>query len=277
MSDLLPPQPPTGRIAFAQIEALTLSGTMRPQQALEAALVGGTRIERYGRVWRMGPWKHEGQAIVGRIGFESAGINELWDEDAQDFREGTRQLGLTSPFAVDPATLRVAFQVRGSDIRVKSFTGALEDLLNQASPADRWRVEREFTEISFEEWATTKVARVALIRATLERPNPHYAGRERIEEIVKGTRARLAELVVRADPADPQGIDVNSPIVREAVDHVSRNYGSLTAVGELHGDETQWTSKGNGAAEVRRAGADPMGIIEDSDLESRGLRDPVDD
>ncbi|MGH2970454.1 MAG: hypothetical protein ACRDK0_15535 [Solirubrobacteraceae bacterium] len=183
MSDVLPTQPPTGRIAFAQIEALTLAATMQQEEALEAALVVGTRIERYGRVWRMGPWKREGQAIVGRIGCESAGINELCDDEAQDFREGTRQLGLMSPFAVNPATLRVAFQVRGRDIRVKSFTGALEDLLNEASPADRWRVEREFREIGFEEWARTSVERVAFIRATLERPNPHYAGRERIEEM----------------------------------------------------------------------------------------------
>ncbi|MGH2970455.1 MAG: hypothetical protein ACRDK0_15540 [Solirubrobacteraceae bacterium] len=83
----------------------------------------------------------------------------------------------------------------------------------------------------------------------------------------------MAELVVRADPADPQGIDVDSPIVREAVDHVSRNYGTLTAVGNLRGDQTQWTSRGNGAADVRRAVADPK----TRDVSSNALRHELGD
>ena len=258
MTDLIPARPPAGRIAFATIQALTLHATMSPRERLEASLVVGTKIERYNRAWRMGPWHYEGEMIVGRIGFESAGINELWDDEAQDFKEATRPLGLTSPFAIEPTTLRIAFQVRGRDIKVASFTGALEALLNAASETDRWRVHRELKHMSFEQWSSTAVDAVTLIRATLERPNPHYGDRRQIREMVEGTKARLVEVVLRGDPSDPQGLDVRANLVREAIDHVSENYGSLTAFGQRAGDEQQWSSQGDGSvAEVRRVPADP--------------------
>jgi hypothetical protein len=266
------PRRPIGRIAFGLIEALTIRATMQPREALEAALVVGTRIERHNRVWRMGPWHHEGLAIVGRIGYESAGVNELWDDELQDFKESMRPLGLTSPFAIDGSKLRVAFQLRGRDIRVNSFTGALQALMNEASPTDRWRVRRELRQVSFDTWATT-VDRVTLVHATLERPNPHYGARRRVRELIEDTNARIAELVVRADPSELQGLDIGAPFVREAIEHTSDNYGSLTAVGERGGDEAQWNSKLKGAAEVSRVPADPV----TRDVSSNALRHELGD
>jgi hypothetical protein len=87
----------------------------------------------------MGQVRIEGLSIVGRIGFEAANMVELWDEAARDFREETLRAGLTSPFAIDPAKMRVAFQLRSGAIRVRSFTGALQALMNEVS-VERWRV-----------------------------------------------------------------------------------------------------------------------------------------
>jgi hypothetical protein len=256
VADRLPLHLPVGRITFATIEALTLGGAAAPKEALERALVPGTRIERHGRVWRMGQWHREGQAIVGRIGFESSATAELWDDELNDFRETSRPLGLTSPFAIDPAVLRVAFQLRGRDIRVKSFTGALQALLNEASPTERWRVARETKVVPFEQWAS-EVDRVTDLRLYLERPNPHYEDRERIRAIVEGTNSRLVEIAAHADPEDPQGIDLSDPLIREAISHAELNYGRFTAVAEQADEKSQWTSEHHAMAEVRTAPADP--------------------
>lgn len=194
---LLPFRVPTGRIAFATIEALTLVGATDPAGALEQALVVGTRVERHGRVWRMGQWRHEGEAIVGRIGYESSATAELWDEEINDFQETSRPLALTSPFAIDPRAMRVAFQLRGKDIKAKSFTGAFQALLNGAAPTDRWRVARETRVVPFDQWAA-EVERVTDLRLYLERPNPHYGDRQRIRDIVEGTNSRLVEIAAQS-------------------------------------------------------------------------------
>jgi hypothetical protein len=274
VADRLPLHFPTGRITFATIEALTLEAATHPAEALERALVAGTRIERHGRVWRMGQWRHEGRAIVGRIGFESSATAELWDDDVNDFRETSRPLGLTSPFAIDPGSLRVAFQLRGRDIRVKSFTGALQALLNEASPTDRWRVARETRVVPFEQWAS-EVDRVTDLRLHLERPNPHYADRDRIRAIVEGTNSRLVEIAAHADPEDPQGLDLNDPLIREAISHAELNYGHFSATAERAGETSQWTSQHDAMAEVRTAPADPDTKEVSPSVLRRELGDPT--
>ena len=243
-----------GRIAFARIEPTTLVGSALPLDALRASLRPGTRIERHNRVWRMGPWTFEG-------------LMELWDDVAQDFIEEARPMGLTSPFAIDPDSLRVAFQVRGRDIRVKSFTGALQNLLNEASPTDRWRVRPELVKATLEAWAGT-VDRITAIRATLERPNPHYAERDMVRALVERTGARIAEAAVRADRGDPGGLAIGAPFIQQAIEHAAEDYGAITAVGTRGGEEQHWSSTQQGAAEVRRVGVDP----ETKDVSSLSLR-----
>ena len=178
----------------------------------------------------MGPWREEGQASVGRIGYESTGLTELWDDALGDFAKVTRPLGLTSPFAVDPDTLRVAFQVRGRDIRPKSFTGALQALLNTASPTDRWRVTREVQHIDFEAWSAS-LDRVIALRASLSDRTLITATGTRVRELIEGTNARMAELVLRGH-ARPGRHRCQLPgRIREAMDHPKRSYGQVTAIG----------------------------------------------
>jgi hypothetical protein len=74
---------PKARIAFAEIGAHSLS---RPfDQAIEAAIVPGLRETRYGREWRMGQYRRENGFLFGRIGFEAAGVTELWSDESNDF------------------------------------------------------------------------------------------------------------------------------------------------------------------------------------------------
>src|SRR4051794_17635493 len=186
----------------------------------------------------MGQWHYEGESIVGRIGYESSAKTELWDDTTNDFYDSLRPLGLTSPFALDPARLRIAFQLRGREIKSKSFTAAFQALLNEASPVERWRVHRELVQVPFNEWVSS-VQRIVLVRVHLERPNPHYKGRGRVESIIEGTNARLVDLKVTADLEDPQGIDIDDDLIREAIDHAGE-YGNYTAVAERDGERTSW-------------------------------------
>lgn len=213
----------------------------------------------------------EGNTIVGRIGFESMGTTELWDDQLNDFTERDRPLGLTSPFAIDLQTLRVAFQLRGADIKPTSFTGALQALLNEASSTEEWRVEREITVVPFREWAST-VDRIVLIRLVLERPNPNYRGRRQVEQIIEGANAGLAQLQLRAKKDDPQGIDTKDQLVNEAIDHAAE-HGRYSAVGERGPSELAWTSAQQGAAEIRRASVDPS----TGDVSSQRLRHELGD
>lgn len=248
--------PRAGRIAFARIEPLTLHANAEPAAALESALVPGTRIERHKRTWYMGQHRSEGTSIVGRIGFEVSSLAELWDAERQDFSESQLMSGLTSPFAIDPDKLRVAFQLRPGLIRVKSFTGALQALMNAASPEDRWRVSQELESVSFDEWVAA-VDRVLRLRVRVERPNPHYGDREHVRSLIEGANARMAELTWKADTEALDGLDVSEPFIREAIDHAN-SYGSYSAVGEREDKPVQWGSDQEAAAEQREVEADPM-------------------
>lgn len=246
---------PTGRVAFAVIEALTLFGGPEFNEALGSALVPGTRIERHNRTWLLGQVRPQGRSIVGRIGFQAANVSELWDEEINDFREDMLTGGTTSPFAIDPERRRVAFQLRPGLIRVRSFTGALQALMNRASPVNRWRVSQEVEEVPFVEWAET-VDRVIRLRIRVKRPNPHYGNRKRVEELVEGANARMAQIVWSADPEALDGIDVNDEFIREAISH-AEHYGSYAAAAERHGRPTAWGSDQEAAAEQRLVEADP--------------------
>jgi hypothetical protein len=247
--------PQAGRIAFATIEPLTLHASIEQAEALESALVPGTQIERHNRVWYMGQHRQEGASIVGRIGFQTPDFAELWDAELKDFSERQLLSGLTSPFAIDPRALRVAFQLRPGVIRVKSFTGALQALMNEASPEDRWRVSQEVESESFEEWVET-VDRVLTLRVRVERPNPHYGDRDKVKELIDGANARMADVIWKADPEALDGIDVSEPFIREAITHADK-YGSYAALGEIADKPTQWASEQEAAAAQRVVEADP--------------------
>jgi len=138
---------------------------------------------------------------------------------------------------------------------VKSFTGALQALMNEASPDDRWRVDQELEAVPFEEWVGS-VDRVVALRVRVERPNPHYGDRQRVRDLVEGANARMAEVAWSADPEALDGLDTNEPFIRETIDHSAR-HGAFSASGERKGKRTHWGSDQEAAAEQRVIDADP--------------------
>lgn len=269
MQGRLPLKGPSGRVAFGLIEALTMLAQANPLQALEDSLVPGTMVEHQDKAWRLGRVQRQGEAVVGRLGYQAADLAELWDDELNDFTELSRATGLTSPFAISIAEypFRVAFQIRGRQIRAVRFVAVLEALLNKASPTDQWRVRRESRPLTFQQWAE-EVDRVILVRTSLKRPNPHYADRKRVKELVEGTRARIAEVILRAGDGDVAGIDVNDAFIREAIDHASRHYGTFAAVAERGNEQLQWSTTDQGAAELRKVPAE----LGTRDVAARTLR-----
>jgi hypothetical protein len=219
----------------------------------------------------MGQVRQEGSSIVGRIGFQTRTVAEVWDSAAVDFHDAMVQAGTTSPFAIDPDAMRVVFQLRPGVIRVRSFTGALQALMNEASPVDRWRVDQEVTHIPFAAWARG-VDRVVRLRVKLRPPNPHYGPRARVKELVEGANSRMTQVAWNADPEALDGIDVDDAFVREAIEHAEK-YGEFAAVGESNGTPSVWGSDEEAASEERLVDADPL----TREIRSAALREQLGD
>lgn len=249
-----PPETPSAnaRISFARIEAISLAEPF--PSAIQKSLKPGTQYERYTRLWRLGQWQENEGLIWGRLGFEAPAMTEVWSEDIVDFEEHAYQGGTTAPFVIDPEDQRVAFQVRPGVIRPTTFTGALQALLNAASDYERWRVYPDTHEVDWPTWLRS-VDRLVQLRIRVERPNPHYSDRERVEALIEGTNARMADLVLTAEE-EGDGIDINDAFVAEALAHAEK-YGKWGAEGERAGQTTRWRSDETASTAERTIEADP--------------------
>jgi hypothetical protein len=261
------------RIAFATIvpvggEQLSL---FPPSTGLIEAIRPATQVERYNRIWRMGQIRRGGPWISGRIGYETlGGPAQLWSEELQDFEEVSLLEGRTSPFTVHVPTRHVAFQLRMPQIRPRTFTGAFQALLNEASVAFRWRVIEEIIEISWMEWHQS-VQRVTALRFSLARPNPNYGNRRQLRQLIEDGNAEMLKTIMRADPEALDGLNVDSEFVRESIDHVAEGYGNFGADGEAveEGESylTSWSSAQGGSPVQRTVELDPASPeVGDEDL-----------
>jgi hypothetical protein len=250
------------KLSFARIKALGfLDKEATYEQALMDSLVPGTMVERYGRSWYMGQWHlgRDNRVILGRIGFERPDTTELWSRVAKDFEPSRLRMGQTSPFAIRLSDFNVVFQLRSGVIRQTTFTSNLQALLNEASPVGRWRVTADVEEDV--EWSTWKgsVDRVVELALRVDRPNPSYRSK-RVRELVEGTNSTMVRIILNADPADLQGIDVDDEFVTAAIDH-GLEYGWIHATGEVSVDgETErlvWKSETQGSVPTRTVSADP--------------------
>jgi hypothetical protein len=246
------------------------------EPGLEAAriLVPGASTERFGRIWHIGRTEQEDGFFYGRLGFEGSGTADLWDEDNKDFQAARTPAGVASPFAVRLSDLRIAFQIRGRDIRLMSFIGALQGILREESGDSGWRVESDKAEMSFSEWRAS-VQRVTDMHFHVEPPNPNYQGRPVLEQLIDGARLSAAEIDLHSE----DGVNTDAEIVVELLDHVNRNYGRNVATGERTIDdrvtETVYSSELNGESEVRVVPANPeTGEVEQETLR-RELTEPT--
>jgi hypothetical protein len=168
----------TGKIAKALIippSQASLLPEDEPRAQLVHILEPGASTERYNRVWHVGRTSVDGDILFGRLGFEGSAAADLWNEEDKDFEGARTPSGVAAPFAIQLSDFRLVFQTRSQDIRVTSFTGAMQGILRDASGQD-WRIETARSEMSFNQWRQT-VDRVTQMRFNVEPPNPNYQDR----------------------------------------------------------------------------------------------------
>jgi hypothetical protein len=266
------PRPTDARIQFAKVEPTTIA-LANLADAIREATIPGTAAERYERIWRMGQFDEVEGYLFGRIGFQAAGVTELWNSDINDFEEASLPAGTTAPFALNLDLGELAFQRRPSKgIRPQSFVGAFQAPLNEASTLTTWRVRQDSRKVEWSDWVSS-VDRVTLLRFRLERPNPDWIGRERVEEIIEGANASLMDAVLQADDDALDGLDLSDETVHQFIEHSSR-YGKFQAEAERSGeaDPVIWHSDGEVVPE-RRVSADP----ETGEASPEGLRRELDE
>lgn len=240
----------TGRVAYAVVAEPEEFPFNDFEGLLLDSLVPGTPVERYNREWRMGPISHQGRYVTGRIGFQrTGGTAEVWDEKAGDFVQRALIEGYTSPFHIDLPKRLVAFQVRPGVIEPNSFIGAFESLLDEASAYQGWTVSHVNNAVEFDEWASSK-DRVDELLIRLERPNPHYGDRESIESVVEGANAATVTIRVVAAKDDPDGVNLDDPLISDAIEHVFAGYGYFTAKAGAARSIDRWDSRVEGAPPV---------------------------
>jgi hypothetical protein len=232
------PRRARGRLAFAQMkpEVGSLFSLDQNRTLLERGIVAGTSVERHHRVWHMGQRTERDGHMLGRLGFTNANApTEVWDEARKDFIDAAFPNGCTSPFAIRISDLTVAFQLRRGQIKFKSFAGAMQALLREAT-GDAWRVDPIVKPVTFERWRST-VERVVSMSFTLGEPNPGYKGRPLIKEAIADARAQQLRVIATADPNELEGLDTDAAFLSQAIQHVEKGYGRFRAVGERTDDE----------------------------------------
>lgn len=226
-------------IGYAMAVLETLSDDIG--EALAESWKPGTTVTRYNRKWRLTKVVHETPALYfGRIGFVSD--DELstlkFDPVSNDFVYGEAPSGVVVPFVVRKVDGVIAFQLYPGVVRETTFTGALQELLNDASDQHVWRVSSFVETRDFFDWVATTDG-VTKFTFTLERPNPNYVDREHVEEIIEDLELEVAKLSGRA--REGESVNIGADVFREALDHVTRDYGKAKIIGlDREGSESTW-------------------------------------
>lgn len=229
-------------VGYAQAYLEGLFDNLR--EAVAASWSPGASITRYGRRWHLTKIVHETEDFYfGRIGFVTD--NEVstlqFDKKRQDFVHGDAPSGYVVPFSFRKADGIIAYQLYPGVVRETTFSGALTDLLNSTSDQHEyiWNVESLSEESDFETWLGSTQA-IINFDVTLDRPNPNYHGRPRVEELIEEVRVETLRLIGKA--ADGGGIDLSADYFRQALDHaIHRDYGKAKLRGvRQDGAESVW-------------------------------------
>lgn len=243
------------RVAFGHVEPPGGFAGSPPLKAAQESFIPGTSVTRYNRTWYLGQVE-TGPVVTGRIGFDRlVGTSPLWDETRKDFSMSAVREGSTSPFAYHLRSRRVAFQLRSSTIKRQSFCGALQALLNEASPFKGWEVEPEAVATSFEDWRANFARRIVKVAAVVKVPNPHYED-EDVEELLDDAQAQAARLELTGDDLKLS----DSQLLAQFFHHANRNpnYGHYKAQGVTSaGRRTEFDSRADESPLDASAPVDP--------------------
>lgn len=225
--------------ARASIEGLfAIDGLSR---ALTASWIPGKTVVRYGRRWILSRiLQSDASVMVGRIGF----VNDrelatlIFDENQKDFLRGVAPSGIFVPFGISLTDGTIAYQLRPGVVRETTFTSALQALLNVDPNEYVWTVEPLAETSSYRDWIA-RVERVTSFDVRLERPNPHYHGNQLAEDLIEEIRLEYVRL--NGVEREGEGVNLDSELFTQAMDHVLRDYGraSIQAL-DPAGEESTW-------------------------------------
>ena len=159
-----------------------------------------------------------GHPIAGRIGFDSVGETETWDQELRDTSQLPRDAGSElRPFAINTTTesLEFAFQLRGQVIKPNTFRGNFQALLREASGYP-WIVKLTGVEQDpLDLWLQTSRTTSPESNCNFTDPNPRYPGKL-LEDFFEASKLGAARVVARAQ--DGESIDFQSEgFLREAI------------------------------------------------------------
>jgi hypothetical protein len=218
-----------------------------------ARVATGNRVTTYQRTWIVGPTEFADGVLSGRIGYQGEdGTAEIWDDAAQDFVETAVPQGLTAPFAIDLDALSVAVQPRGGLIKVQSLVNAFERLLS-VEP-EKWKLVGFKTPLPLAEWKAS-VDRIVSVKFVVKVPNPNYHGATNVQELIEVFAAQNVSL----EAQNPNGVDLDSPIVEETEGHIARGYGEAEYHGirKTDGHETVYSTAIGSEEQYEESAVDP--------------------
>lgn len=206
-----------------------------PSEQLQSRLAPGASIDSYGREWRIGRVQLRDEVLTGRIGFSGeAGVEEIWDDDAKDFRDEISYRGSTTVFAVHLDLFTGLIQDRQPNIRIDGAARALRLILNDgiADKSFRWSIETYRRKTTLSEWRAT-VTRVTRVSFSLAEPNPSWQGAQDLEDLFSQTGSHSARAVFE----NADGLNVDAPFIAQSQNHVDRGYGDGRYAGVIETSE----------------------------------------
>lgn len=217
-----------------------------PADQLRNRLTPAASAESYNRLWRIGKVQLIDDVITGRVGFSAeSGIEEVWDDEAKDFRDQVAHRGTTTVFAVGLGNFTGLVQDRGSALRIDSAVRALQKILNDGIKSKdlHWRVEPYRRKVALSEWKRS-VSRVTQVRFSLTEPNPRWQDSQSIEDLFNATGSHSAQAIF----ANDAGLNVEADFIQQSQNHVERGYGDGRYTGVIEmADGTEIVSTYNSA------------------------------
>ncbi|GHP16743.1 hypothetical protein RN2511_014790 [Rhodococcus sp. NKCM2511] len=235
-------------IGLAQVHFEGLDNPDSVSDAVKQSWTAGGGKILYGRRWTITKIIEDtGNGYFGKLGFvrEDEISTVMFDEEVKDFIQGSTSSGVVVPFFLTTSG-QLAYQLLSGTVRETTFLRAFSEIINQGAQLFDWILTPISIEIDYANWVTD-IAKVSRFDFTLERPNPHYHDDDLVERIVEETEAEYIRLTGQAQSG--KGLNTDSDAFKQALDHVSRNYGRATITGsDQSNNETVWTKPKNSTA-----------------------------
>jgi hypothetical protein len=204
-------------------------------RALLAALNPDVDITRYRRRWRLSQPNFEDQWITGKLGFERMRDTEriYYDESIKDFviEDAPTEAATFSHYVIDLQSQYLVFDFRPPEIRLQSFRGAFQAMLDTSPIGHFLSVEAITDTQEFRDWLET-TDRIETFRVSVRRPNPSFQGRpERIRELLEETNAGRLDIEATA-ARDDAGLQVTGTDLETLAEYAADGYGKITARGQ---------------------------------------------